>query len=153
MSKPSGQSPAQPSAKHQPCFYRVSIKGIIEVGGKVVLTREHGSKRWDLPGGGVEHYEDPMDAFKREIREELSVSVTFFDEDHLQAWFTYDADPGWDRPILYLVAKAKVSDTPQASSGVEMQHFSKDELAEVLLEKHIERFRDRLIGIVSGKNG
>lgn len=137
------------SAKHQPCFYRVSIKGVIVVDDKVALTREHGSKRWDLPGGGVEHYEEPMDAFKREIAEELGIDVVSFDEGNMQAWFTYDSDPGWDRPILYLVSWANISGTPQPSEGVDVGFFSKEELATVTLEKHIERFRDRLIGLVA----
>jgi 8-oxo-dGTP pyrophosphatase MutT (NUDIX family) len=139
----------RPPNKHQPCFYRVSIKGVIEIDGKVVLSREHGSKRWDLPGGGVEHYEDPMDAFSREIKEELGVEVVYFDEDHIQAWFMYDEDPGWDRPILYLVAHADISGKPNAGDGVEVQYFSKDELADVTLEKHVERFRNKLIKVVS----
>lgn len=136
------------SAKHQPCFYRVSIKGVIMVDGKVALTREHGSKRWDLPGGGVEHYEEPMNAFKREIAEELGANVDSFDEGNMQAWFTYDSDPEWDRPILYLVSRANISGAPKPSEGVDVGFFSKEQLATVTLEKHIERFRDRLIGLV-----
>lgn len=117
------------------------------VNGKIVLTREHGSKRWDLPGGGVEHYEEPMDAFKREITEELGIEVISFDEGNMQAWFTYDTDPGWDRPILYLVAQASISGVPRSSEDVEIGYFTDKELATASLEKHIERFRDRLIGL------
>ncbi len=140
------------SIKHQPCFYRVSIKGVIQIEGKIVLSREHGSKRWDLPGGGVEHYEDPIYAFKREIKEELGVSVDKFDEGNLQAWFTYDTDPDWDRPIVYLVARAGISDIPQAEEGVDVGYFTVDELADVALEKHLEKFRQRMITLAVGNN-
>lgn len=145
-------SQSNPSTKHLPCFYRVSIKGVIQIEGKIMLTREHGSKRWDLPGGGVEHYEDPIDAFKREIKEELGVSVDRFDEGNLQAWFTYDTDPDWDRPILYLVAQADISGVPQASDDVDVGYFHIDELTTVALEKHLEKFRQRMITLAVGDN-
>jgi 8-oxo-dGTP pyrophosphatase MutT (NUDIX family) len=141
-----------PLIKHKPCFYRVSIKGVIHVNDKVVLTREHGSNRWDLPGGGVEHYEEPTDAFMREIKEELGVSVKMFDESNLQAWFTYDSDPDWDRPILYLVARADISGMPKAENGVDVGYFTIAELSTVALEKHLEKFRERMMTLAAGNN-
>src|SRR5258706_9372523 len=99
--------------KHLSCFYRVSIKGVINIGNKVLLTREHGSKRWDLPGGGIEHFEQPETALRREIKEEINAELTHLDDTHVQPWFTYDLDPGWDRPILYLVYLAAVTPVPE----------------------------------------
>jgi 8-oxo-dGTP pyrophosphatase MutT (NUDIX family) len=115
-----------------------------------MLTREHGSKRWDLPGGGVEHREDLIDAFRREINEELGLKVSSFNESGLQAWFMYDEDPGWGRPILYLVARATVEGVPQPDEGVEVGYFEMAELNAVNLEKHVEHFRQKLIRLASG---
>lgn len=134
---------------HPPCFYRVSIKGVIKVNNKLLLTKEHGSKRWDLPGGGVEHSEEPDAAFRREIKEEIHAEVTYLDDTHVQPWFTYDLDPGWDRPILYLVYPAAIAPAPEAmsSGGVEIGFFDKEELEAILLEKHIEKFHQKLIAL------
>jgi len=145
-------NPLNLASRYQPCFYRVSIKGVIQFDGKLVLTREHGSSRWDLPGGGVEHYEDPKDAFKREIKEELGVEVDIFGEANMQAWFMYDSDPGWERPILYLVVHANVTGLPKKVKGIEVGFFSYNELTTVALEKHLERFRQQMIDLAFKDN-
>ena len=54
-------------------YYRVSVKAKINFNGKTLLVKEDG-KRWDLPGGGIEHYETIDEALKRELTEEIGVS-------------------------------------------------------------------------------
>ena len=51
---------------------RVSAYGICIRDGEVLLTRwiERPPPKWTLPGGGVEHGEDPADAVLRELTEE-----------------------------------------------------------------------------------
>ena len=53
-------------------YYRVSVKAKINFNGKTLLVREDG-KKWDLPGGGIEHYETIDEALKRELTEEIGV--------------------------------------------------------------------------------
>lgn len=54
-------------------YYRVSVKAKINFNGKILLVKEDG-KKWDLPGGGIEHYETIDEALKRELTEEIGVS-------------------------------------------------------------------------------
>ena len=54
-------------------YYRVSVKAKINFNGKTLLVREDG-KKWDLPGGGVEHFETIQEALTRELTEEIGVS-------------------------------------------------------------------------------
>ena len=45
--------------------YRVVVKGIVrDDDGKVLFVQER-SDSWDLPGGGLEHGEDLLDALNR----------------------------------------------------------------------------------------
>ena len=54
-------------------YYRVSVKAKINFNGKTLLVREDG-KKWDLPGGGIEHFETIQEALTRELTEEIGVS-------------------------------------------------------------------------------
>lgn len=56
---------------NEPCFYRVSVKGIvIDSQNRILLARESDGT-WDMLGGGLDHGEDPITCLKREIQEEL----------------------------------------------------------------------------------
>jgi len=61
---------------NEPCYYRVSIKGIvIDADGRFLLSRESNGE-WELLGGGLDHGEDPITGLKREIYEETGLEVT-----------------------------------------------------------------------------
>ena len=57
---------------------RVGAYAVIERDGAVLLARWIGSKppRWTLPGGGLDHGEDPRDGAVREVEEETGYHVT-----------------------------------------------------------------------------
>jgi len=58
------------------CHYRLSIKALIlnETRDGFLITQEaHG---WDIPGGGLEHEENPQAALAREIAEEMLLTTT-----------------------------------------------------------------------------
>ena len=56
---------------------RVGAYAVIERDGSVLLARWIGSDppRWTLPGGGLDHGEDPRDAAVREVEEETGYRV------------------------------------------------------------------------------
>ena len=56
---------------------RVGAYAVVERDGAVLLARWIGSDppRWTLPGGGLDHGEDPRDAAIREVEEETGYKV------------------------------------------------------------------------------
>jgi len=63
--------PSDALATHFP----VSIKGVLEVGGRIVLLRNERDE-WEMPGGKLEAGEDPRECVERELLEELNVHAT-----------------------------------------------------------------------------
>ncbi|MFH8371315.1 NUDIX hydrolase [Streptomyces sp. NPDC018031] len=57
---------------------RVAAYAVILDAGKILLARWTGpeGKRWTLPGGGLDHGEDPYHAVIREVHEETGYHVT-----------------------------------------------------------------------------
>lgn len=55
-------------------FYRVSVKALIRNSQGHVLVVKENQDTWDLPGGGLDHGEDPKAGLARELREELGIN-------------------------------------------------------------------------------
>ena len=78
------------------------VAGVIEMDGYVLLCQRHRDSRrfplkWEFPGGKVESGEDPIDAIKRELNEELGIIVE--DLEKVDAYvFNY---PGEDNFYLH----------------------------------------------------
>ncbi|MFL5607830.1 MAG: NUDIX hydrolase [Gemmatimonadaceae bacterium] len=64
---------AHPSDLLAPRF-PISIKGVVEIGGRVVLLR-NARGEWELPGGKLETSERPDHCLEREIFEELHIRI------------------------------------------------------------------------------
>jgi ADP-ribose pyrophosphatase YjhB (NUDIX family) len=58
-----------------PKVQRVGAYALVPDGGRLLLTRYAGSGRWSLPGGGIDHGEQPVDAVYREVREETGLTL------------------------------------------------------------------------------
>lgn len=63
-----------PPQRPSPAEYPVSIKGVVVVGGKVVLLKNE-REEWELPGGRIELGETPEQCVAREIAEETQITV------------------------------------------------------------------------------
>lgn len=102
-------------------FYRVSVKALIRDPNNRVLVIKENQDTWSLPGGGLDHGEDPASGVLRELREELGIkeaeingivcTQTFYLE-HKQAW------------LLWVVYDVEVNDTKFTyGDGVEAATF------------------------------
>jgi 8-oxo-dGTP diphosphatase len=58
-----------------PKVQRVGAYALVPDTGGLLLTRYAGSGRWSLPGGGIDHGEQPIDAVHREVREETGLTL------------------------------------------------------------------------------
>lgn len=89
-------------------FYRVSVKALIhDSTGKILVIKEN-QDTWSLPGGGLDHGEDPIKGILRELNEELKIEraevsdiacVKTFYLEHKQAW------------LMWVVYDVTISDT------------------------------------------
>ena len=61
-------------------LYRVPIKGLIQdhEGRVLVIATDRGG--WQLPGGGMDHGEEPVQALRRELLEELGAEADTIEE-------------------------------------------------------------------------
>ena len=102
-------------------YYRVSVKAKINFNGKILLVKEDG-KKWDLPGGGVEHYETIDEALKRELTEEIGVS-DFVITSGPRVFKMIDRTA--NRPLIFIVYELKLNPTTKfhPSDNVEIGLF------------------------------
>lgn len=93
-------------SKYPNTYYRVSVKAIIRDDQDRVLVAKEYEHDWSLPGGGVDHGEEPLDALRRELKEELCIdgfesasakgSFAFYvdERDIWLMWLVYDVKIG-----------------------------------------------------------
>ena len=137
--KPAQQSPDFPDA-----FYRVAVKGLYVREGKVLLVHDYGgsdidsSSKWELPGGGVDFGENFQDALKREVSEEMSLTVTWVDDRPTYIWTTSHGsgkgmDWYWVCSVFFRFDVEDLNFTPTDECR-EIRFFSKEELQQHITE-------------------
>lgn len=62
------------AGKYPNTFYRVAVKALIKNAKGEILVVKENSDKWDLPGGGLNHGEEPEAGIRRELKEELGVT-------------------------------------------------------------------------------
>lgn len=84
-------------------FYRVSVKALIRDGsGKVLVVKEN-QETWSLPGGGLDHGELPEDGLRRELEEELGVTMTEINAIERTLTFELKEKRAWLMWVVYSV--------------------------------------------------
>lgn len=111
-------------------YYRVSVKAKINFNGKTLLVREDG-KKWDLPGGGVEHFETIQEALTRELTEEIGVSeFSIISEPKIFKMIDRSAN----RPLIFIVYELKLVPTTKfhPSDNVEIGLFDPEKIQDTV---------------------
>ncbi|MBD3813507.1 MAG: NUDIX hydrolase [Betaproteobacteria bacterium] len=126
--------------EHEGLRLRRKVRAVVlnEIG-EVLLVRPHGYREgeWTLAGGGVEEGESPIEAIRREIAEELGVTL----EDEFQVLpvsnrFIYSPDhrtrraldhDGQDATMFAVQLPSDVQIVMQAEEIAEVRWFSREE--------------------------
>ena len=131
--------PAQQSLNFPDAFYRVAVKGLYVRDGKVLLVHDYTgrsdtdpSPEWELPGGGVDFGETFQDALKREVQEEMGLTVTWMDDRPTYIWTTRHGsgkgmDWYWVCSVFFRFDVEDLDFTPTDECR-EIRFFSKEEL-------------------------
>ena len=105
------------------------VQGILERDGRVLLARRAHDPRkghWDLPGGFVNETEHPLDALRREFREETGLDV------HSPEFLRIDIEPYDHRHVFSVTWIVHSEGEPVAADDVEeLRWFARDELPEM----------------------
>ena len=111
---------------YRPHTFPVSVKGVCVRTGRVLLLRNERDE-WELPGGKLEHGEDPVVCVAREISEETGWTVTV--GPILDAW-QYHIRDGVDVLVVTYGCHVDADSPVQASSEhKEVRLFDYDEIA------------------------
>lgn len=129
---------------NEPCFYRVSVKGIvIDAEGRILLAREDDGA-WDMLGGGLDHEEDPIACLKREIREETGLKVTsisaspkYFVAAQRRGHNNYNAN------VIYQIELENLNFTA-SDECQELRFFSPEEMKQVELIPNVQKLLEHL---------
>ena len=127
---------------NEPCYYRISVKGLcVDETGRFMLAREDNGK-WELPGGGLDHGEDPIVGLIREIQEETGLKITYVSP--TPKYFLTSARFGHDTFVANVIYEIKLKnlDFTASEECLELKYFNVEEARELDLFPNIEAFLD-----------
>ncbi len=126
-------------------FY-FAANALIERDGKYLMVKEgkeHVKGTYNIPGGGVEHGEDPVEAVKREVKEETGLEVTSM-EGLIGVFNSYSSED--NHPVLVHVFSCQVEDRepePQKKEEIleaefkDLKDVQKDSLRNDIVERAV----------------
>lgn len=110
--------------------------------GEVLLCELSYKRFWDLPGGVVDPHESPADAVRREIKEELDVTIALRG---LAAVTWLPPWRGWDDAVLFLF-EARLDPADEAAIHLEPREIqSLHWCDEAAVQEHAAAYTARLI--------
>lgn len=120
------------------CFYRVSIKALVlDEEGRFLLCREDNGK-WELPGGGLDFWENPQEGITREIKEEMGLEVTSV-ADRPSYFFTWLEKWRWKSNVIYKTTLQNLDFTP-SDECEEIWFFTTEEALKLDLFSNVVEF-------------
>jgi 8-oxo-dGTP pyrophosphatase MutT (NUDIX family) len=90
-------------SKYPNTFYRVSVKALVKNDKGEVLVLKENQDTWSLPGGGLDHGEEPESGLKRELSEELSIQKVTNIEPHGVKTFHLGEKQTWLMWLVYAI--------------------------------------------------
>lgn len=84
-------------------FYRVSVKALVKNEQNQILVVKENQDTWSLPGGGLDHGENPIDGVRRELKEELGVESASIDQTSACYTFYLENKKAWLLWVVYNV--------------------------------------------------
>jgi ADP-ribose pyrophosphatase YjhB (NUDIX family) len=128
------------------CYYRVSVKALIyNEEGKFLLCKEE-TWVWDLPWWGLDHFENPIDWLKRELKEEMWLETTYINKKP-KYFFTAHRITSEKRPwVANICYEVKVKDLNFIKSDecVEIWFFSSDEIKNIKALENVVEFSKQM---------
>lgn len=111
------------------CYYRISIKALIMNDENKFLLVKEDNGRWELPGGGLEFGETPEECIRRELNEEMGLTVTEVAKN--PSYFLSMKHEKYDH-IVNVLFETKVKDLNFIPSNecIEIRFFSNKEALE-----------------------
>ena len=121
-------------------FYRVSVKGLIldETRTKFAIVLEDNGL-WELPGGGLDWGEFPEACLKREIKEEMGLTVT--DVNPLPSYFLSGKNmkDKWSVNVIYEIKVKDLNFTPSEECR-EIRFVSPEEIKSLNAFRTVKEF-------------
>lgn len=124
---------------NEPCHYRISVKGlVVDENGRFLLTREDNNK-WELPGGGLDHGEDPIAGLRREVYEETGLEITYISP--TPKYFITTKRHNKDAYIANVIYEIKLKDLNFTASEEcqELRYFNVEEARAVELFPNVSK--------------
>lgn len=117
----------------------MSIKGLVENERGDILLVIGKNRLWELPGGGLEHGEEPIGCLKREIFEETGLSVV---DVSVEPRYFLTA-PNWDNRfhvanVVYQIQVKNLNFTPSEECHG-LRFFTIKEMRQVSIYPTVER--------------
>lgn len=122
------------------CYYRLSVRALIfnESKDKFLMIQEQCGK-WQIPGGGLEHGENPVKALQREITEETGLVIIRVNQSPNYFYTSTNKEGVWSAHIVYEV-EVKDLNFKKSQECVDAEFRSVSEIEESAIFQNVKDF-------------